>query len=163
MTNTHQTLRNTRQWKATTGLTKDQFYHLSEKFGEAYEDIFGKTLEVRQGNGTVESAFKTASDLLFFLLFSLKTGLGQDALGFIFGLDGSNVNRRKKLALRIMHVTLTKLGVMPKREFEDIEEFKAYFKEHKSLILDGTEQRIQRPSNQEEQKDFYSGKKNAIP
>jgi len=163
MTTTYQTLRNTRQWKATTGLTKDQFNHLSEKFGEAYEDIFGKTLEVRQGNGTVESAFRTASDLLFFLLFSLKTGLGQDALGFIFDLDGSNVNRRKKLALRIMHVTLTKLGVMPKREFEDVEEFKAYFKEHKSLILDGTEQRVQRPSNQEEQKDFYSGKKNAIP
>lgn len=162
MNTDYQNLSNGRQWKATTGLSKEQFEILSSAFSKAYIEIFGKPLEKRQEASPINARFKTPKELLFFLLFSLKTGLGQDALGFIYGIDGSNVNRNKKFALRILKAALIELGVMPKREFESVEEFEEYFKEHKVLILDGTEQRVQRPGNQEVQKKFYSGKKNAI-
>jgi len=48
---------------------------------------------------------------------------------------------------------------MPKRSFDTVEEFQEYFNGHKKLILDGTEQRVQRPKNKEKQKTMYSGKK----
>lgn len=156
-------LKNKRQWKATTGLSEAQFGFLSKAFSKAFVDIFGKTYEERQNDGPKKARFKTSDDLLFFLLFSLKTGLGQDSLGFILELDGSNVNRNKQLALRVLSAALIALKVMPKREFSSPEEFEEYFKEHGSIILDGTEQRIQRPGNQEVQKEYYSGKKKATP
>ena len=48
---------------------------------------------------------------------------------------------------------------MPPREFKSVQEFEVYFKKESTLILDGTEQRIQRPQEAEEQKACYSGKK----
>lgn len=156
-------IKNDRQWKATTGLSKNQFEILSSSFSKTYIDVYGQSLKKRQKEGPMAATFTTPKELLFFLLFSFKTGLGQDALGFVFGLDGSNVSRNKKMASRILRAGLIDLGVMPKREFTNVEEFEEYFKEHASLILDGTEQRVQRPGNQQVQKDFYSGKKNATP
>lgn len=157
------TLKNTRQWKATTGLSQKQFELLAQSFAQSYIEIFGRPLQERQKDRPGQAHLRTPEDLLFFLLFSLKTGLTDDTLGFIFGMDHSNANRNKQLSLRILRATLIKLGVMPEREFKDVKEFEAYFKAHEELILDGTEQRIQRPGNQEDQKDCYSGKKNATP
>ena len=54
-------------------------------------------------------------------------------------------------------------GHAPKREFATVAEFEEYFKEYDTLLLDGTEQRRQRPSVNETQKDHYSGKKKRIP
>jgi hypothetical protein len=157
----YQQLRNNRQWKATTGLSQKQFEILTPAFAEAYEEIFGKSLPERQKDSPGEAHLRTAEDLLFFLLFSLKTGLTDDALGFVFGMDGSNANRNKQYSLRILRAALTRLGMMPKREFKDVKEFEAHLKAHQELILDGTEQRIQRPGNQQEQKECFSGKKSA--
>ena len=163
MSANYQKLRNNRQWKATTGLSQKQFEMLAQAFASAYEEIFGKTLPERQKDSPGEAHLRTAEDLLFFLLFSLKTGLTDGALGFLFGMDGSNAHRNKQLSLRILRAALTQLGVMPKREFKDVKEFEAYLKAHEELIVDGTEQRIQRPANQQEQKENYSGKKSVIP
>ena len=101
--------------------------------------------------------------LLFFTLFSLKSGLTYDILGFVFKLDVSNAKRNQVLGLEVLKRALGDAGLLPKREFASPEEFGAYFNGHKSIILDGTEQRMQRPSDNEDQKAFYSGKKNRIP
>ena len=50
-------------------------------------------------------------------------------------------------------------GSAPKREFKTIKEFQAYFKDEETLIIDGTEQQIERPKEKELQKQNYSGKK----
>ncbi|GAB4408985.1 MAG: hypothetical protein OHK0053_35800 [Microscillaceae bacterium] len=84
-------------------------------------------------------------------------------LGFVSGMDGSNAKRNQRLGLEVLQDALSKLGLLPKRSFENVEEFNAYFKAHKKLIIDATEQRIQRPKDKEAQKESYSGKKNAIP
>jgi hypothetical protein len=46
--------------------------------------------------------------------------------------------------------------------FSSLKTFKAYFEKEGELILDGVEQRLERPSDYEEQKERYSGKKKDI-
>ena len=51
---------------------------------------------------------------------------------------------------------------MPKRSFSNEDELKAFLKSETTLLIDATEQRVQRPGNEEDQKSDYSGKKKPI-
>jgi|AntAceMinimDraft_11_1070367.scaffolds.fasta_scaffold171484_1 chromosomal replication initiation ATPase DnaA len=44
----------------------------------------------------------------------------------------------------------------PARSFDSVAEFEEYFRKYDMLIIDGTEQRIERPSDEDSQKDNYS-------
>jgi len=48
---------------------------------------------------------------------------------------------------------------MPKRRFENVEEFECHVKNAKELIFDGAENLTERPQSNDKQKDKYSGKK----
>ena len=48
----YQDIRTKRQWKAATGVSAKQFNHLSKLFGDAYEDLFGETIEERRESST---------------------------------------------------------------------------------------------------------------
>jgi hypothetical protein len=152
--------KNEREWRATTGLSSGRFAALLVLFEQGYAQEFGRRIEHRVADSPRELTFKTCKSLLFFTLFSLKSGLTFDLLGFVFGLDVSNAKRNQSLGLRVLKRALGDAGLLPKREFASQEEFEAYFKGFDTLILDGTEQRIQRPKDGEEQKAHYSGKKN---
>ncbi len=52
---------------------------------------------------------------------------------------------------------------MPRRNFLNIKDFEDYFADTSHLIIDATEQAIQRPSDKEPQKAGYSGKKRQTP
>ncbi len=158
----YQDIRNERQWKASTGLNEKQFLSLAKMFGEAYEQLFGETINERQNNSTSEATFKTYEDLLFFTLYSIKSGLTYDLLGLTFGLDGANAYQNQALGLRVLRAALQMGGHMPKRAYESVEEFKEHWSEESEIFIDATEQRRQRPGNQEEQKEDYSGKKKPI-
>ena len=93
----YQDVRNDRQWKASTGLSEKQFLELVLEFGKAYENLFGVPMQERQSNSTTESTFKTYEDLLFFTLFSIKSGVTYDVLGLTFGLDGANAYQNQAL------------------------------------------------------------------
>jgi hypothetical protein len=84
-------------------------------------------------------------------------------LGFVFKLDVSKAKRNQALGLEVLKRALGDAGLLPKREFASPEEFGTYFNGHKTVILDGAEQRMQRPGDHETQKAFYSGKKNPTP
>ncbi len=62
-------------------------------------------------------------------------------------MDGSSAKRNLTMGIEILKDDLSKIGVLPKREFESPQEFKTYFEKHKTLILDATEQRVQRPNS----------------
>jgi hypothetical protein len=156
-------LKSERQWRSSTGLKESQFRVLVSHFADAYEQIHGESLSERKGNSSQESVFKTYEELLFFVLFSLKSGLTYDVLGFVFGLDGSNAQRNQKSALPVLRLALSKAGVMPARSFSKVKDFEAWFSADEVLILDGTEQRSQRPGDNEVQKEAFSGKKNRTP
>jgi hypothetical protein len=150
-----------RQWRAVTGFTQSQFNFLLGEFEKVYVKRYRKSIQERNVYNPNKPNLRTYSDLLLFTLFSLKNGLTYDALGYVSGMDGSNAKRNQRVGLQVLAETLTDLGVMPKRKFETVSDFETYFAKHQTLILDGTEQRIQRPSDKDEQEDNYSGKKNA--
>lgn len=162
MSVSYKTLNSPRQWSATTGLTKEKFKKLVNSFQISYIKIFGMELWERQNNSSTESHLKTYEDYVFFILFSLKSGLTYDALGFIFGMSGGNAKKVQHLGILILRESLKDLKMLPKRVFSNLEEFELAFSEEHLLIIDGTEQAIQRPVNQEDQQDMYSGKKNDI-
>lgn len=152
-------LRNKRQWRAATGLEENQFKKLLKLYKVSYEKKYGASVAARQAEIEVIPCLQSEEELLFFTLFSLKCGLTYDLLGLVCGMDGSNAKRNQGLGLTVLKETLQVAGYAPKREFENAEEFAEYLKKEKTLLLDGTEQRIQRPGNAEAQKMTYSGKK----
>lgn len=150
-----------RKWRSSTGLDKDRFYKLLPLFEITYKDLYGKTVSERSKESkTIDAILENEEEVLFFTLFSLKSGLTYDLLGLVTGMDGSNAKRHQEIGLEVLKKTLSDNGYAPRREFKTVDEFKEYFKNTNTLIFDGTEQRIQRP--EEEQKENYSGKKNVI-
>lgn len=155
----YKTLRSKREWASTTGLTEEKFFKLVEHFSHAYEDLYGEDLNTRQSNSSTESHLKSYEEYLFFILFGLKSGLTNDALGFVFGMSGSNANKIQNLGIRILKMALIRCGSMPKRMFKNLEDFENTINKEETIKIDGTEQPVQRPVNQSEQKELYSGKK----
>ena len=107
----------------------------------------------------MKPTFTSESELLFFTLFSLKAGLTYDVLGFVCGLDMANAKRNQELGFKVLQHALAAAGCLPRRSFKDAADFKKYLTNEKTLIFDGLEQRMQRPQEDEAQRDFYSGKK----
>jgi len=154
-------LRTDRQWRAATGYDQARFQKLLVLFKAGYKDLFGCQMPDREIVNPIGVTFINEEELLFYTLFSLKSGLTYDLLALVIGFDIANAKRNQELGIRILSKALTDAGHAPKRDFESVDEFETYFAKNSTLILDGTEQRIQRPRNKQAQKDGYSGKKNA--
>lgn len=155
-------LKNDRQWRATTGMSHEQFNLLLEPFKNSYFDSYKEELAKRKVDVNIDYCIENEEELLLFTLFSLKSGLTYDVLGIVCGMNGSNAKRNQGIGLKILEKTLAQLGNMPKRKLLTVKDFEEFFKNEKDLIIDATEQRVQRPSNNEEQKETYSGKKSLI-
>lgn len=158
----YQHVRNTRQWRATTGLTQEQFSLLTDHFEESYYFLYGLTINELSDGVDLEFKLPTYADCVFFVLFQLKNGLSYDALGLLIQTDASNAQRNFEKYLHLLELTLERQGVMPRRNFDSPAEFEIFLREDKDIILDGSEQPTQRPSQEQAQKEAYSGKKNAI-
>ncbi len=150
-----------REWQAVIGLDNEHFIHLHDLCANFLLERDGCSYEHRISlNPNKKSTrFKSLKELIFATLMVLKSGITFDLFGFIINLDQANALRKFRDGIAIVHDTLEVEGYIPIRDFTDIEYFHNQFTKGETLILDGTEQYIQRPSNQEEQKLFYSGKK----
>jgi hypothetical protein len=151
-----------RMWRSATGMSESKFDILLSHFQRVYLSTYGQELSTRHGDIPQKFVFCSEEELLLFTLFSLKSGLTYDLLGLTCGMDAATAHRSQTLGLSVLESTLCDLGVMPARTFETVEEFATYFAKVDTLLIDVTEQRIQRPSDEEEQKINYSGKKKAI-
>lgn len=152
-----------RKWRAATGTNQARFEKLLILFTASYFELHGKTLAERQADSVGTPSIQSEQELLLFTLFSLKAGLTYDLLGLVCGLDGSNAQRHQQLGVQVLQHALGTAQCLPVRTFANAEAFATYLQEEAELIFDGVEQRIQRPSEHAVQKDFYSGKKSAIP
>jgi hypothetical protein len=152
-----------RKWRAATGLTQDKFERLLAHFKQTYAFVTGADMTDRGIFTPHEPVIKTEEQLLLFTLFSFKSNLTYDLLGLVVGFDGSNAKINQSLGISVLKETLVRSGHAPKREFETVAEFEAYFYDCDLLLLDGTEQRRQRPKQNDTQKDHYSGEKNSTP
>lgn len=159
----YKNIRDERTWRATTGLGKEKFFKLVDRFGETYEDFLGESISQRQDGAKDAATFSTYADLVFFLLYSIKTGSTYDVVAFSFDMDRANAFRNQSFGMSILRMTLADMGDLPKRVYESAKAFKKDMEDHESLLLDATEQRRQRPENEEDQKDDYSGKKKHTP
>ncbi len=156
-------LKTERQWRAASGFDQARFEKLLVLFTASYLNLYGKTVAERQADIEVTPSLTSEEELLFFTLFSLKAGLTYDLLGLVCGMDAANAKRNQELGLRVLEQSLATAGCLPKREFKNAAEFAEHLKNEKTLIFDGTEQRTQRPSDDEAQKENYSGKKKGTP
>lgn len=156
-------LRNERQWRSAIGMNKERFNKLLEPFKNNYRAQYGMSLKERQIESSIDYCINSEEELLLYTLFSLKSGLTYDLLGLVSGMDGSNAKRNQNLGLELLGKTLSELACMPKRNFMNVKEFEEHFANIEQLIMDASEQPIQRSSEQETQKKHYSGKKKDTP
>lgn len=138
-----------------TGMDISQFDELMVKLLPVYNKNEKKRLKrkLRQRAIGGGSQFNLSlEERLIMLLFYYRVYMTQEFLGFLFGLDNSNVSR----TIRHISPLLAQVFRVPERKVKlstAEEEMLIY------LFVDGTEQPIHRPSKYGKQKRYYSGKK----
>jgi len=156
-------LRSERQWRSATGMDEEQFEFLAELYTKTYQEKYQNTWAEHLPLSPEFHCIKNERELLLFTLFSLRTNLVYDNLGLVVGMSPSNAYKTQQFGLGILQSTLQKYDVLPRREFTNTDDFKEFMTQNSlsCLLIDATEQRIQRPQNREVQKEYYSGKKKA--
>jgi hypothetical protein len=148
-------LTDNRSSQAAIGVTRKVFKKLLPFFDQALE----KCTRPNPYRGGRPDKLKTGQEKLFFVLYFLKNYPTYDVLGMQFGLHRSCAYRKVTRLLEALSVALRESGFAPA---VSIEELNKRLKEINLVIVDGTEQRKNRPKNKEKQRDYYSGKKNTI-
>lgn len=157
-------LANPKKLISLTTLKREEFLSLSkylEQWWEDYMEHFTLEGKVRQRKGYVRTnnTLPYPEDRLLFILYYLKNYPLQEAMAASFGMTQSQVSTWVQRLSSLLEKALDKQDCLPVRKGEQLR--KALSKEH-TVIIDGTERTIQRPSDQEVQKDYYSGKKTLI-
>jgi len=147
---------------AHTGLKPDEFEALAVFFDQAWQRyISAYTLEgksrKRQNRGRKNETFSSREDQLLFVLYYLKTNPLQETLATAFGLHQPHACLWLKLLVPLLEQVLEKADCLPEREH-----LAWAVSEKQRVLIDGTERPIQRSLDYEVQKEYYSGKKNAI-
>lgn len=155
-------LKTPRQWRASLGCDATHFEKLLPLFARAYAAIHGCQLAEKLILTPCGSVIRHEQDLLFFTLFSCKSGLTYDVLGVVFGMDASTAKRRQDDGVVVLREALRLADCLPSRALETPKELQKYFSKKKAVLLDATEFATQRPKEKTAQEARYSGKKNAI-
>lgn len=162
-------IRDERQLKALTGLTRAKFAALAAAFAEvcraeqarAYE----QGLKRRRPGGGQKGKLPSAEAKLLFVLYYFKNYPTFDVLGTHFGMGRSKACENVHKLTPLLRQTLASLAVLPERTFADAEAFKAALAEAgiERLLVDVTERPCRRPGDDEQQREHYSGKKSVTP
>jgi hypothetical protein len=151
---------------AMTSLTQDEFENFLVYFKKAFDDYVSEAYINRPdrkrqyGGGKDESTLTDIEDKLLFVLYYVKVYPLQEIIAYEFGMDQSTANQWIHLLSRILQKSLDDGGYLPERNPDEVG--KALASEvDKRLVIDGTERRIQRPKDEMEQTEYYSGKKKA--
>jgi len=166
-----ETIRDDRQMRALTGVSRKKFTQLLPIFSrvyhqeryQAYEKGLAEGTRKRKPGGGQKGKLPEPADKLYFILNYYKTYPTFDVLGDRFGLARSKAHTQVHQLSPILHQTLMEMGHLPQREFESVEAFKAMLGDVDQILIDVTERPHQRPQDNEQQQELYSGKKNDIP
>lgn len=143
---------------AMTSLNSDEFEKLCTAFSEVWINFTHKN-EIDPAKGGRSPILKTMQDRLFFILFYLKVYPLQEVLAHLFGMSQGQANFHIYELSAVLRQTLGKGGNLPARMPEDM--LTRLAEEEQNLGIDGTERRIERPTDPVGQKNYYSGKKKA--
>jgi len=152
-----------REWQSVIGIDNERFTLLTDWCKESYYILKQQTYEesLNQNPKGSLARIKSVDELVFYTLIVLKSGITFDFAAFLLQFDQSRAHRQFAKGLQLIHTALEIRGYLPFRNFNSIEEFETQFDKSEILILDATEQKIQRPQDYEFQKGTYSGKKKA--
>jgi len=147
-----------------TTLRQEEFEALSEFFEQSWQEYIRQyTLEGKPRNRSASirsnTTLRTAEDRLLFILYHLKGNAIQQLMGITFEMTQAQVSLWIKLLSKLLRDSLEKQGYLPKRK---VEQLKKALKKESTVLLDATEREIQRPADNEVQKEYYSGKKSVI-
>lgn len=152
------------EFLALTGYTHEEFaallphFHLHFYAHMATSRLDGKPRGQRRYSDYGNSPLPTGADKLFFILNYLKTNNLQSVQGAFFGMSQPKAHQWLHTLHPVLNETLASLGELPARQMATL-----VFAENERLYFhDGTERPIQRPTQDEAQQEFYSGKKNNI-
>jgi len=147
-----------------TTLRREEFEALSEFFEQSWQrynkqyTLEGK-LRDRKSSIRTNNVLCTADDRLLFILYHLKGNTIQQLMGITFEMTQSQVSLWIKLLSKLLRDTLEGQGYLPNRK---VEQLKKVLEQESTILLDATEREIQRPADNEVQKEYYSGKKRVI-
>ncbi len=156
-----------REFLAATGLTHEEFAVLLPNFETAYEKLYpsvmtfdGKERQRLIGGGVTGKLSKFEDRLLFILVYH-KTNPLQTMHGLQCGLSQAQTNYWIHRLLPVLQETLTAIGMKPERAAAQMASNPETGAGGANLVIDGTERRLQRPTDPLKQKEKYSGKKKA--
>ncbi len=149
---------------ALTGYTHEEFAALLPHFEQRFEarmtthQLTGKPRGKRRYSAYQNSPLPTSADKLFFILNYLKTHNLQEVQGALFGISQPQANQWIHCLHPLVHPALADVAALPAREMAA-----ELFADDASTLYfhDGTARPILRPSDPEQQREYYSGKKNA--
>ena len=145
----------------------EEFEKLLPVFSEAYQAQYGadKTVEgkprQRQAGGGAKGKLSRMADKLLFILVYEKTYPLQTMQGLHFDLSQGQANMWIHRLLPIVQEALAVLGMKPARDASTWADSEALKELPADFLIDGTERRHQRPQDQQQQVEDYSGKKKA--
>jgi hypothetical protein len=156
-----------RVFKSVTGLSIDEFNALFEKFVPVWVEQERQRLSRPERKRAIGGGRKYSLKLreqLIMVTCWLRLYLNTEAMGFFFGVDKSTVSRNCRRLLKVLRALGDEtLGWPDPPQRGAGKSVEQVLQEYPDLlaIVDTTEQRIHRPSNDERQRKHYSGKKKA--
>jgi hypothetical protein len=157
------TRKNATQFLSLTGFSPAEFDELVIEFRVEWEQFSSHFTLEGKSRQRIALPRKTnvlpgVQDKLLFILVYLKTFPLQELQAATFSMTQPQANFWIHLLSPILRKTLKRLGELPGRNSQKLE---FLLKNCPDVLLDGVERSIQRPKDDEQQHDCYSGKKNA--
>lgn len=160
-------VRKPRVFKSITGLSIAEFSQLYQKFGPAWVEHERERLEHPRRKRAIGGGRKYSlklKDQLVMITCWLRLYLNTEAMGFFFGVDKSTVSRNCRRLLQVLRsLGEETLGWPEPPQRGQGKTVEQALRDYPDLlgIVDATEQRIQRPGDDERQRRHYSGKRKA--
>ena len=151
---------------ALTSLTVEEFEELLPTFKKGWQTDVEKRATAkrrkRKIGGGRKPTLKSPENMLLFILLYFKIYPLQEVQGTLFGMSQGQANDWIQRLTPILQTALKEKALLPEREPATLEQVLAEY-DLLEFTIDGTERRRQRPKDNVEQKEYYSGKKKHIP
>ena len=141
-----------------TGLTKAEFEDLCVAFRDAWDEYITQE-GMDPSKGGRKPKLRSAEDRLFFILFYFKTYPLQEVIGHLFGLSQGQANFWIHRLSLVLKKALKRKDSLPARLSDEMLA-RLETEGSQDLSIDGTERRINRPNEDNRQREHFSGKKN---
>jgi hypothetical protein len=152
-------------FRTLTGLDPEEFEKLLVAFRAAWvefvEQRYNENEErQRKPGGGRKPILDTMENKLLFILFYFKTYPLQEVIAFLFGMGQSQACEWIHTLSTVLKIALAHMQHLPERNPKQLEVLLAEDPENE-FAIDATERRRQRPKDNIEQREYYSGKKKA--